>query len=595
MSMTKATTKYAHIYPHLVGETMMVKGRKKEVDQVALRLKSFFDNPKGFTAWYPTDGNPYELAIPLAKWVEENVSLSDTEQQDVKSYQQAFKSHIKSEHLETLPKYKSNRSDKVGKIVLLLLELLKNPLDEIFKIGRFAIRTKGNPDTTQVLKCIEKLHQFPFFEDFKKTLYGDILISVEDDIIHDKRRGHGNWAAYYDDRKDIIRIRTSQTKLCNKKMLRILIHELAHRYWRSIMGLGQQMAWEKYDEQIHQQGGTLELDVGDKLNNLFILVDSNDGYSIGENPSSDEKSVRLKVREVVGDQFWATIDDENYQSISPLIDMELKALSFISKAFGPFKVSEYGRIEDGHFPSIYAQTNEEEHFCEAIAFYYLGALGEEATMQLKKALNYSNIPGSFRRKVIASSQASWSILSEGVSSSRVEAHIIRTHINQMVEAIKEHPKLAEEVFKRCGDNFEAIPKHMAKLERSLDRTNYALITMGKDWYRQRLTHEDREMVDMAAKYNPTPFPSASKQSSIDRVIKRAGFGRIISNIIDKYEDELLKLDPEYIEGGDSWIAEDKHESLYSGDLKKALLLTRDRRVKEVLMTIQHELNLISEY
>lgn len=195
----------------------------------------------------------------------------------------------------------------------------------------------------------------------------------------------------------------------------------------------------------------------------------------------------------------------------------------------------------------------------------------------------------------SSSQASWSILSEGVSSSRVEAHIIRTHINQMIEAIKENPKLAEEVFKRCGDNFEAIPKHMAKLERSLDRTNYALITMGKDWYRQRLTHEDREMVDMAAKYNPTPFPTTNKQSSIDRVVKRAGFGRIISEIIEKYKDELLKLDPEYINSGDSWIAEDKHESLYSGNLEKALLLTRDRRVKEVLMTIQHELNLISEF
>jgi hypothetical protein len=113
----------------------------------------------------------------------------------------------------------------------------------------------------------------------------------------------------------------------------------------------------------------------------------------------------------------------------------------------------------------------------------------------------------------SSSQASWSILSQGVSSARVEAHIVRTHMNQMVEAIKENPQLAEEIYKRCGDNFEALPRHLSKLERSLDRTNYALISMGSDWYRQRLTHEDREMVDMASKYNPTPFPSTSKQSS----------------------------------------------------------------------------------
>ena len=78
----------------------------------------------------------------------------------------------------------------------------------------------------------------------------------------------------------------------------------------------------------------------------------------------------------------------------------------------------------------------------------------------------------------SSSQASWSILSQGVSSARVEAHIVRTHMNQMVEAIKENPQLAEEIYKRCGDNFEALPRHLSKLERSLDRTNYALILWG---------------------------------------------------------------------------------------------------------------------
>ena len=140
----------------------------------------------------------------------------------------------------------------------------------------------------------------------------------------------------------------------------------------------------------------------------------------------------------------------------------------------------------------------------------------------------------------SSSQASWSILSEGVSSARVEAHIIRTHVNQMVEAIKQHPQVAEEVYKRCGDNFEAIPKHLSKLERSLDRTNYALISMGGDWYRQRLTHEDREMVDMASKYNPTPFPSTSKQSSIERVAKMKFEDFLLEHI-----DELVKLDPDY--------------------------------------------------
>ena len=115
----------------------------------------------------------------------------------------------------------------------------------------------------------------------------------------------------------------------------------------------------------------------------------------------------------------------------------------------------------------------------------------------------------------ASSQASWSILAEGVSASRVEAHILRTHLNQMIEALKDSP-YEDEIYRLCGDNFQALPKHLSKQERHLDRTNYALISMGGDFYRQRLTHEDREIVDLASKYNPTPSPSTNRSSDMRR-------------------------------------------------------------------------------
>ena len=175
-------------------------------------------------------------------------------------------------------------------------------------------------------------------------------------------------------------------------------------------------------------------------------------------------------------------------------------------------------------------------------------------------------------------------LSEGVSSARVEAHIVRNHVNQMVEAIKEHPEVAEEIFKRCGDNFEAIPKHLSKLERSLDRTNYALISMGSDWYRQRLTHEDREMVDMAAKYNPTPFPSTSKQSSIERVAKMR-----FEDFLYDHIDGLVQLDSDFDDE-----SSDKYEALWSGDFEKAIELTRDRKAKSYIQFIQDKFLVWSE-
>ena len=184
----------------------------------------------------------------------------------------------------------------------------------------------------------------------------------------------------------------------------------------------------------------------------------------------------------------------------------------------------------------------------------------------------------------SSSQASWSILSQGVSSARVEAHIVRTHMNQMIEAIKENPQLAEEIYKRCGDNFEGLPRHLSKLERSLDRTNYALISMGSDWYRQRLTHEDREMVDMASKYNPTPFPSTSKQSSAKRVAKM----RFEDFILDHIE-ELVMLDSDFDDE-----SSDKHEALFRGDFEEAIRLTRNPRAKRHLEFMRDKFTVWSE-
>ena len=192
----------------------------------------------------------------------------------------------------------------------------------------------------------------------------------------------------------------------------------------------------------------------------------------------------------------------------------------------------------------------------------------------------------------STSQASWSILSEGVSSARVEAHIIRSHLNQMVSAIKENPELAEEIYRLCGDNFEAMPKHLSKLERSLDRTNYALISMGGDWYRQRLTHEDREMVDMAAKYNPTPYPSTSKQS--ENEMFRASATRVakmrFEDFLIDHIDELIKIDPDF----DSDSPSEKAEALWSGNFEEASKLTRNPRAKDYIAFIRDKFTVWSE-
>ena len=120
----------------------------------------------------------------------------------------------------------------------------------------------------------------------------------------------------------------------------------------------------------------------------------------------------------------------------------------------------------------------------------------------------------------ASSQASWSILAGGVSDARVEAYKLRVAINQMEKAIANSP-LKEEVYRLCGDNFLAIPQILSEMERQLDKTNYALISMGESFYRQRLTHSDRETVDVASKSTPLPNVPIMKDSKMKDILSEA--------------------------------------------------------------------------
>lgn len=183
-----------------------------------------------------------------------------------------------------------------------------------------------------------------------------------------------------------------------------------------------------------------------------------------------------------------------------------------------------------------------------------------------------------RLKRVGSSQASWSILSSGVSQARVEAHIIRLTVNQLLSSLEKSP-LKDEVYKHIGDNLQALPKNLAKLERSLDRTNYALITMGGDWYRQRLVHEDREMVELASKFNPMPIPSNVREASF---LNNATISALF-NKSDYLMELLKKLEKKEISAADKqnmrerlekkleyWknIAFDKAEEALAKDLER---------------------------
>lgn len=117
----------------------------------------------------------------------------------------------------------------------------------------------------------------------------------------------------------------------------------------------------------------------------------------------------------------------------------------------------------------------------------------------------------------ASSQAAWAILTEGVTDARVRAHRL-SHLLNRAMTLVDRSEHKDHFYQVAGDILEATPKQLEELERSLDRTSYALAVMGQDFLKGLLTISDREKVDNAVQ--GSHFRSSRKMPSATSVVSQ---------------------------------------------------------------------------
>ena len=118
----------------------------------------------------------------------------------------------------------------------------------------------------------------------------------------------------------------------------------------------------------------------------------------------------------------------------------------------------------------------------------------------------------------ASSQVSWSLLTEGVTQARVEAHRLRLMLDRALALVNTSPA-RDHLWQVSGDLIQGFPERLSDLERALDRTSYALVVMGEDFLRGRIPADDRYVVDEATKAHPYAGPR-HKDSMAARVAGR---------------------------------------------------------------------------
>ena len=118
----------------------------------------------------------------------------------------------------------------------------------------------------------------------------------------------------------------------------------------------------------------------------------------------------------------------------------------------------------------------------------------------------------------ASSQVSWSLLTEGVTQARVDAHRLRLMMDRVM-ALVESSSEKDHLWQVGGDLIQGFPERLSELERALDRTSYALVVMGEDFLRGRIPMDDRYVVDEATKSHPYSEPR-KKDTAAARVAQR---------------------------------------------------------------------------
>lgn len=125
-------------------------------------------------------------------------------------------------------------------------------------------------------------------------------------------------------------------------------------------------------------------------------------------------------------------------------------------------------------------------------------------------------------KIANSSQAAWALLTEGVTAARLESHRLRLLLSRALALVNKSPE-KEHIQEIAGDIVQGVPGRLDALDRTLDRTAYALSLLGEDHLRERLPLADRHVVDEAMhKSKVLSVPMVRRVA--DRHLARMGAG-----------------------------------------------------------------------
>ena len=193
---------------------------------------------------------------------------------------------------------------------------------------------------------------------FANAFYGNIFV-----ISHNKMHDH---FAYYYRSTDMVYLNSSLLKKTSiKDGIRVVIHELGHRYYAKVLNIKEKEAWETYYSELISRpyDASLAPKVGDS-----VYLEVGLSYMFDSEPGED-KITRIELDSTgLVHTYYFEVDGVSYY----FTDADLSKL--------------------GYFPTAYSKENPEEFFCETISYYSMGMVRTSIRSILEKEFENHFMP-----------------------------------------------------------------------------------------------------------------------------------------------------------------------------------------------------------
>ena len=235
-----------------------------------------------------------------------------------------------------------------------MLTLLRHPLREEgeneIEVGPFTLKNPINLSEDKIEEMKEACTQAltlctnSLAPNFPQALYGDVVLVEKLD--------RASWYAWYNSVKDDITMKYMDRD--KAEFIKTFIHEIGHRYYRKILSEDKKRLWRRYDINCHYaQRIRLSEWIGKDINLYAKKKRTKTSIGVKPNEGVPAKISRLSPRGGV----YLVLPDGSEVGV-----------------YREKHIKEHIKAQTGIFPTTYATTNEEEHFCEALSYKAVGKL-----------------------------------------------------------------------------------------------------------------------------------------------------------------------------------------------------------------------------